>query len=32
MNTFRLQKESNFATIWMNEKKEEIQIVIQGKE
>jgi hypothetical protein len=32
LNTFGLKKESNFATIWMNEKKEEIQIVIQGKE
>ena len=30
MNTFRLQKDSNIATIWMDEKKDSIQIVIQG--
>lgn len=30
-NVFRLQQDSNVATIWLNSTQDEIQVVIQGK-
>lgn len=29
-NAIRLQKEETFATVWMDKKNKEIQVVVQG--